>query len=209
MRKRIGLLTGLGKSMKDLASIVNFLFEVGILAKTPRSGFYFLGSGNQSVAEHIHRVIFIGYVLSTMAPQASQVKVIKMCLFHDLAEARISDLNYVHQKYAKADESQALSDLSKTLPFGEELIAIVNEYNAKETLEAKLAKDADQLEWIMSLKEQVDTGNSRAESWIPSVIKRLQTEAAQKLAEIIIKTPSDNWWFSDKNSEWRISKKKD
>ncbi|HLC89347.1 MAG TPA: HD domain-containing protein [Patescibacteria group bacterium] len=194
--------------MKDLNSIVNFLFEVGILAKTPRSGFYFLGSGEQSVAEHVNRVIFIGFTLCTLAPEASQIKVIKMCMLHDLAEARTSDLNYVHQKYAHADEHQALSDLAKTLPFGEEVLEMVKEYNAKETLEAKLAKDADQLEWIMSLKEQVDTGNTRAEGWIPSAVKRLQTEAAQKLAEIIIKTPSDNWWFSDKDSEWWISKKK-
>ena len=44
---------------QDLTSIVDFLFEVGILAKTPRSGFHFLGSGEQSVAEHINRVSYI------------------------------------------------------------------------------------------------------------------------------------------------------
>jgi putative hydrolase of HD superfamily len=33
-----------------LEKIVDFLFEVGMLAKTPRSGFFFLGSGEQSVA---------------------------------------------------------------------------------------------------------------------------------------------------------------
>ena len=49
--------------MKD---IVNFLFEVGILSKTPRSGFHFLGSGKQSVSEHINRTVFIGYTLSMM-----------------------------------------------------------------------------------------------------------------------------------------------
>jgi len=33
--------------MKDIA---NFLFEVGMLQKTPRSGYQFLGSGCESVA---------------------------------------------------------------------------------------------------------------------------------------------------------------
>ena len=44
--------------------IANFLFEVGILARTPRSGFHFLGTGDQTVAEHINRVSYIGYMLA-------------------------------------------------------------------------------------------------------------------------------------------------
>ena len=88
--------------MKDFRNIVNFLFEVGILAKTPRSGFYFLGSGEQSVAEHTNRTVFIGYAIAEMEGDVDAGKVIKMCLFHDLPETRTSDLNYVHQKYAKA-----------------------------------------------------------------------------------------------------------
>lgn len=195
--------------MPNTKQIVNFLFEVGILAKTPRSGFYFLGSGEQSVAEHINRVTLIEYTLCKMAKaRVDKAKVVKMCLFHDLAEARTSDLNYVHQKYAQADENKALSDLAATLPFGEEIKTIVDERNAGETPEAKIAKDADQLELILSLKEQADTGNSRADSWLPSVLKRLKTSEAKRLGGIITKTPSDDWWFSDevKNSEWWVSR---
>ena len=53
-------------SKADNKKIANFLFEVGILAKTPRSGFHFLGTGEQSVAEHINRVSYIGYILALM-----------------------------------------------------------------------------------------------------------------------------------------------
>ena len=81
--------------------IVKFLFEVGILSKTPRSGFHFLGSGNQSVSEHTNRVIFIGYALASLEKNIDMLKVLKMCLFHDITETRISDLNYVHQKYVE------------------------------------------------------------------------------------------------------------
>ena len=42
-------------------NIANFLFEVGMLNKTPRSGYQFLGSGKESVAEHILRTVFVGY----------------------------------------------------------------------------------------------------------------------------------------------------
>ncbi|PKN06235.1 MAG: phosphohydrolase, partial [Deltaproteobacteria bacterium HGW-Deltaproteobacteria-7] len=44
-------------------SIANFLFEVGMLSRTPRSGYQFLGSGNESVAEHVLRTVFVGYTL--------------------------------------------------------------------------------------------------------------------------------------------------
>jgi putative hydrolase of HD superfamily len=195
--------------MDNLSNIVDFLFEVGILSKTPRSGFYFLGSGSQSVAEHLNRVTFIGFVLSKMIPEADESKVLKMCLFHDLAEARTSDLNYVHQKYAKADESKALSDMASTVPFGNEIKILVEERNAAETLEGKIARDADQLEWLLSLKEQVDTGNTRAESWLPSVVKRLKLEQTRQLAEVILQTKSDNWWFGDKESPWWINRTKE
>lgn len=197
------------KNTKNIGTIVDFLFEVGILAETPRSGFYFLGSGKQSVAEHICRDIFIGFVLAQMeGSNVDTEKVLKMCLFHDLAEARTSDLNYVHQKYAKADEKKAIRDVAKTVTFGEDIKKLLNEYRARRTKEAKLAKDADNIEWILSLKEQADTGNIRAKTWIPSAVKRLKSKSAQQLAAKIIKTNSDNWWFADKNDEWWVNRKR-
>ena len=191
-----------------MQNIADFLYEVGNLARTPRSGFFLLGSGQQSVAEHLCRVTYIGYVLSTMIPEADQAKVLKMCLFHDLAESKTSDLNYVHQKYAKADEGKALAETASTVPFGSEIVTLVSDRNAATAIEGKIAKDADRLEWILSLKEQHDIGNKRAESWLPSAIKRLQTPEAQKLADAIMKTDSDHWWFADKDSQWWINRDK-
>ncbi|MBE9594109.1 MAG: HD domain-containing protein, partial [Proteobacteria bacterium] len=45
-----------------MRNIINFLFEIGILKKTPRSGYQFLGTGNESVAEHSFRVAVIAYL---------------------------------------------------------------------------------------------------------------------------------------------------
>src|ERR1044072_781769 len=160
--------------MNDLTPIVNFLFEVGMLAHTPRSGFYFLGSGEQSVAEHIHRVVYIGFVLSWMEKPVDTEKVLKMCLLHDLAEARVSDLNYVHQKYIERHEEAAIKDLTASLPFGGEITEVIEEYEDRKSKEAIIAKDADNLEWIISLKERVDNGNTRAEEWMAPAIKRLK-----------------------------------
>jgi putative hydrolase of HD superfamily len=52
--------------MENIKNIVNFLFEAGILSKTPRSGFHFLGTGKQSVAEHTMRTVYVGYVLGML-----------------------------------------------------------------------------------------------------------------------------------------------
>ncbi len=194
--------------IKGYKNIVNFLFEVGILSKTPRSGFHFLGSGKQSVAEHMNRTTFVGYVLAIMEKDVDVAKVLKMCLFHDLAESRTSDLNYVHQKYTISDEHKAMKDLAKKLEFGQDMLEILSEYSTRQSKEAILAKDADNIEWILSLKEQVDIGNTRAKTWIPSAVKRLKTKTAQDLAETILKTNSDDWWFANKEDNWWVHRNK-
>lgn len=193
---------------KNLKAVADFLYEVGILSKTPRSFTYFLGSGEQSVAEHINRAMYVGYVLATLDGKADVGKVMQMCLFHDLAEARTSDLNYIHQKYVMSDEESAIADLVKTVSFGNDLLSILTEYKERKSKEALIAKDADVIEFILSLREQVDTGNTRAETWIPSAVKRLKTKVAQELIKMIVKTPSDDWWFSNKEDRWWVSRSK-
>jgi putative hydrolase of HD superfamily len=194
--------------MKDLKSIINFLFETGILQHTPRSGFFFLGSGSQSVAEHINRVCYIGMVLAKMNKQADTAKVLEMCLLHDLAETRVSDLNYVHQQYNERLEEKAVNDLAETLPFGDEMKGRIEEYEARESIEAQLTKDADNLEFLLSLKEQIDIGNKRAATWIKPLLGRLLTEEGKLLAKGIIATDSDAWWYGDKDNDWWVNRNK-
>ena len=185
-----------------MKNIANFLFEAGMLKRTPRSGFQFLGSGAESVAEHIFRTTYVGYALGKMERNVDVDRLIKMCLFHDLPEARTGDLNYVNKKYVIADEQKAVRDLTMTLPFGGELLEIINEYEEGKTAEAILAKDADQLEMILALKEYKDIGNNYAEEWLGFSLKRLRTETAKELAKIILETDSSLWWFSEKGDWW-------
>ena len=194
-------------SPEDLSHIADFLFEAGMLAKTPRSWSAFLGSGEQSVAEHLNRASYLGFALSKMAG-ADTGKVVQMTLFHDFAEARVSDLNYVHQKYTEKKEEEAIEDMAKTLPFGDSIKNIIHEYEERKTTEAKLAKDADNLEFLLSLKEQIDIGNERAKTWVPSLLKRLLTEEAKELASKILETDSDHWWFGEKEDGWWVHRNK-
>jgi putative hydrolase of HD superfamily len=182
--------------------IANFLFEAGMLKRTPRTGFQFLGSGDESVAEHIFRTVYIGYALGCMTDNADTDRIIKMCLFHDLPEARTGDLNYVNKKYVKADETKAIHDLAETLPFGEEIKELILEFLKGESTEAQLANDADQLELILALKEHKDLGNKYADEWLDFAIRRLKTGIAREMAGTILSTDSSLWWFSDKSDWW-------
>ncbi len=63
---------------------------------------------------------------------------------------------------------------------------------------AQLANDADQLELLLSLKELADLGNLQAADWLPSLLARLKTDAGKQLAQEILATPWNEWWFSNK-----------
>ena len=181
-------------------SIVNLLHEIGMLSAIPRSGFAFLGSGKQSVAEHSFSVALIAYVLARLVNQHVDThKLVMMCLFHDLPESRIGDLNYFQKKYVIAKLDKALEDIASASFLGPEIIAWIEEYEEGTSLEAQLAHDADQLELLLVLKREEEMGNLRAKEWMSNLLQRLRTEAGKQLADVIWETASDAWWLQDKS----------
>jgi len=185
--------------IKDLRACINFLHEGGMLAKTPRSGFAFLGTGKQSVAEHSYRMTLIGFALAHIVKDSHPVereKLVMMCLFHDFPEARTGDLNYVNKMYVQSNEAKAIADIQSAYPFGDEIYALLQEYNENTTWESKLAHDADALELMLVLKQLYEMGNPRALDWLDNCMKRLQTDPAKIMAQEIMNTPSDEWWFT-------------
>jgi len=185
--------------MKEIA---NFLFEMGMLKRTPRSGFQFLGSGAESVAEHVFRAACIGFVLGSLSEGVDRDRLLKLCLFHDTIEARTGDLNYVNKKYVNVDEEKAVNELTEKLPFGKELASLIREFEEQATPESHLAYDADQIELILALKEYKDLGSRYADEWLEFALKRLKTGLAGKLAAVILETDSSLWWFADKSDWW-------
>jgi putative hydrolase of HD superfamily len=185
-----------------LKHIINFFFELGMLKKTPRSGFQFLGSGSESVAEHVFRVATIGFTMARLDKEADAFTVVRMCLFHDIPESRTGDMNYVNKHYVDVREDQVVKDLAKTLPFGDELQGLLEEFAKGESREAQLARDADQLDLILELKEHQDLGNSYAKDWIHFALKRLKTDLGKRLAAQILETDSTAWWFEGRDHWW-------
>jgi len=182
-----------------VSQLASFCFEFGMLSHTRRTGFDFLGSGEQSVAEHTCRALGIAFLLAKRSREpVDELRLMQLVLFHDLPEVRTGDLNYVHQKYVRVRGDKVLDSMSSELSHGPEIVARVREFEDVETREALLAHDADQLEWMVSLREEADHGNPRAATWIPSVQARIRTPEGRQIASELVPTASDEWWFHDK-----------
>jgi putative hydrolase of HD superfamily len=185
-----------------MAQVADFLFEVGMLKKTPRTGYQFLGNGRETVASHSFRTAVIGYVLSRMDAGTDSRKVVDMCLFHDLAEARTGDHNYVNKQYVTVDEARAERDAAANVPCGSEIQGLLAEFRKGESPEAQLAYDADQLDMIVELKEKQDLGNRYAQAWLYYAEKRLKTRAGRDLYRSVMETDWTHWWFDRKEHLW-------
>ncbi|MBW2411713.1 MAG: HD domain-containing protein [Deltaproteobacteria bacterium] len=180
-----------------MKNIINLLFEANILKEIPRSGYQFLGAGKESIAEHTFTTVMIAFVMSKIETDVDALKLISMCLVHDLPEARTGDLNTVHKQYVTANESQAVRDTVKDLPFGASIADLIQEFNAGQTREAQLAHDADQLALTVDLKSLVDIGYQPPNKWLPHVLGRLKTQTGKNIGQHIMETHRDDWWLSD------------
>jgi putative hydrolase of HD superfamily len=182
--------------------IARFIFELGMLKKTPRTGYQFLGRGSENVAAHSHRATLIAYILAKLSPPADVWRTVAMALVHDLAEARTADHNYVNRRYVKVGEERVTADQTRGLPFGPELAGFKAEFEAAASLESRLARDADQLDLIFELKEHQDLGNPHAPKWIAAAVKRLTTPMGRRLADQAGRTDWTAWWFDESDSWW-------
>src|SRR5690554_5356596 len=99
-----------------MKKIVDFLFEIGSLKKIARSHrqSFLTDDLSDNISSHSHRVSVIGYFLAK-SEGANIEKVLTMCVFHDVGEARSGDQTWVHKKYVKVFEDEILNDQLKDI----------------------------------------------------------------------------------------------
>ncbi len=196
-----------------MKSVANFLFEMWMLQKQQRTWFAYLGTWQQSIADHVNRVCYVWFALAHLDGTVDPAKVVMMCLFHDVAEARSLDHNYTAQAYVTVDEHKILDEQTRDLPFGNAIRDIVGEYEKRESQESLLAKDADYIELFLKLKEEYDTWNQFADKWMKRYLDRMRTDAWKKLIQEIYQTPFYERWNKaaigtlekkDNKSEWAV-----
>ncbi|MBP9801985.1 HD domain-containing protein [Patescibacteria group bacterium] len=183
--------------------IADFLFEIGTMRKLPRMHQQTLLTQDLSdnIATHSYRVSLIAWFLAKLE-QADPYKTVMMALLHDTKEVRSGDHNYVHKKYVKIFEDEISKDQLGDLPF-DDLFAIDQEFEARTSKEAIIAKDADLIDQILLLKEYVHQGNKEAEIWLSGKgdneksnvqYRSLKTESAKILGQKIMDSRVSEWW---------------
>ena len=125
------------------------------LKDTPRHC-YTSGGRRESVAEHSWRMTLMAYLVSDAFPEADLLKILKMCLIHDLGEAFTGDIP-VFQKTPEDDEKEeaALHKWLSSLPspFREEMGDLYREMQQLQTEEARIYKAMDALEAVIQHNE--------------------------------------------------------
>jgi putative hydrolase of HD superfamily len=182
----------------NITKICNYIFELGVLKKFQHSGTKMAGVKDpDTIAEHAYRTAIIGYILATME-KANPEKTALMCLLHDNAEARITDLHKVARRYidSKDAEMQAYTDQTENLPYeiGKTFLDLFQEYEHPKNKEAVIARDADMLETAFQAKEYLDMGYKACQDWISNVEKSVKTKSAKTLLKTMKKTDFTAWW---------------
>lgn len=131
--------------------LLAFFTAAAALKDTLRSGRTAAGR-QESTAEHTWRLCLMAVVLQDRLPGIDHHRLLKMLILHDLGEAVSGDVPAPEQQGDKtADERTDLERLLALLPpaTAAHLLEIWDEYNARATPEARLAKGLDRLETVL------------------------------------------------------------
>lgn len=179
-----------------LAGIATFLHEMGHLKNVTRAGWLLLGVPQpESVAEHSFRVGVVGIALAALEG-ADVGRTAAMCMLHDAHETRIGDIPSVGRAYITSARPEAIS-AHQTAAMPDVIARVYQdltiEYEAGETLEAKVARDADKIETLLQAAEYAAQGHD-TEPWRETSVTALRTPAAQQLAQAITSGSPHGWW---------------
>ena len=192
----------MAKGKNVYRKIVNFFFEVGTMRRLPRihRQTLLVDDVTDTIASHSYRVALIGWFLAK-EEKVDPYKVVMMCLLHDLGEARTGDHNWVHKRYIKIFDEEVMKDQLSDLPHPE-IFKLAEEYHARKSKEAIVAKQADILDQVLLLREYEWQGNKEAPDWlkgrpkdgVSNKLDELKLKSSRKLAEEMLKTPPSAWW---------------
>lgn len=184
--------------MNNMKPIANFFYEIGLLKRVKRSGWWLAGVKDpETVAEHSYRAAIIAHLVATLE-KADAERACAIALFHDTHEARIMDLHKVAQRYVSMEPAEAAAVREQVLPLPDAVRpavqALKDAFSSRTSAEARIARDADYLECLVQALEYKAQGNRDVDDWITNCKKRLETKSAQKLAAQLVKTDPNEWW---------------
>ncbi|MBJ2114438.1 HD domain-containing protein [Serratia ureilytica] len=140
-----------------------FIEEAEKLKYVLRSAYTSTGR-QESTAEHTWRLCLMAMVFEEDLPDLDMLKLLKICIIHDLGEAINGDIPAVEKhnfpnKYGqeKADLQHLMRELGKEQQT--KMIALWQEYEDATSPEAKAAKALDKLETIIQHNQGINPPN--------------------------------------------------
>lgn len=149
------------------------------LKRTPRAGWFRVGVDRpESVADHSFAMALIAWRIAREAGGLDASRVLLMALLHDFAEARLTDIpNPAKQLLPDGVFEAAEADVIRAQwPDDEEARAILAEFLAGETEEARLVAAVDHLELIFQAAAYREAGHPLTER----MLARARTGPAMK-----------------------------
>ena len=142
--------------------MISTLLELQRLKRLDRTGWILRGlpNGTESVAAHSFGVAVTAMMLAdelqTHGVEVDVEKLIRIALLHDWAEARVGDMPRTATEYFGADtrrraESAAFGDIVNHLSYRVRYDELYNDYELRESVEARLVKAADILDLLMQV----------------------------------------------------------
>lgn len=140
-------------SHNDLPSILDFLRATEPLKDTLRSAHTSTGR-KESTAEHTWRLCLMALLFEDQYPELDILKLIKICIIHDLGETISGDIAAVDQVAGtdkSYEERKDLQQLVAPLPnnLQDKILNLWDDYDKAASPEAQLAKALDKLETIL------------------------------------------------------------
>ena len=182
---------------------IEFMFEMGSVRFMERMWRRFLHDDFANQAEHHFRVFWIAMVIAAHEKGADTGRIAKMALAHDIAENRTGDVDYLARQYSERKTDLAISDMLADTALQKEFYELVQEYEARETLEAKIVKDADNLDVDFELAEQAAKGSQlrNVKHDMRNVVSKtkLYTETAKKIYKELQTANPHDWHYNARN----------
>jgi putative hydrolase of HD superfamily len=181
----------------ELHAMLRLCHEAGHLKRSKRTGWWVAGiSDPESVAEHSWRTAIIGYFIA-LAEGADPERTATIGVFHDLAETRTGDIEYVGRHYVTTAPDDSITadqaaGLSSVMTDG--LLSLVREGEARSSLESACARDADKLECLLQAREYERQGNGEVRQWAENMAEAVTTATGKALAVAALEGDPGEWW---------------
>jgi putative hydrolase of HD superfamily len=184
-----------GISEEEAHQIIQLYTEISKLKKLYRQGWLENGVSEkdcESVADHSFSTALLAYVISKECrPDLNQLKVMELCMVHDLSEAHAGDIT-PSQKMKEEEKFQknyeGIKKLFSKLAWGKKYIRLWLEFEEQKSPEAKFAKEVDKLEMALQAFVYEEMGYKGLDDFFADAQSKVKSTELKTILDEIMKS---------------------